>query len=275
MNLELWEEELDDYFKGQIDLEMLKKIQQEIKADLPESYKNLMRIRNGFYLKNKYFPTDTPNSWANNSVYVDFLYGIGEDPGLLDSIDLRREWGIRSKKLLVISSAPPMFICLDYRTRKNPSVIFIDVDQNQEIKLAEEFGDFVNGLVDYIEEEEISLYDTGLSEQEIKDHYNKIDDVIIKGKPSEIDRLFTKILSTKNELIRYMVEKMKQHENPKVQFYLMLYLSECAEGNNKGRIEDDYLLEALNEISNSKNKDAKALAIYSLKELSKRLNLNV
>jgi len=80
MNLELWEEELDDYFKGQIDLEMLKKIQQEIKADLPESYKNLMRIRNGFYLKNKYFPTDTPNSWANNSVYVDFLYGIGEDP---------------------------------------------------------------------------------------------------------------------------------------------------------------------------------------------------
>ena len=275
MNLELWEEELDDYFKGQIDLEMLKKIQQEIKADLPESYKNLMRKRNGFYLKNKYFPTDTPNSWANNSVYVDFLYGIGEDPGLLDSIDLRREWGIRSKKLLVISSAPPMFICLDYRTRKNPSVIFIDVDQNQEIKLAEEFGDFVNGLVDYIEEEEISLYDTGLSEQEIKDHYNKIDDVIIKGKPSEIDRLFTKILSTKNELIRYMVEKMKQHENPKVQFYLMLYLSECAEGNNKGRIEDDYLLEALNEISNSKNKDSKALAIYSLKELNKRLNLDV
>lgn len=275
MNLALWEEELDDYFKGQIDFEMLKKIQQELKADLPESYIKLMIQRNGFYLKNKYFPTDTFNSWANNSVYVDFLYGIGKDPGLLDNMELRREWGIRSKKLLVISSSPPMFICLDYRTRKNPSVIFIDVEQNQEIKLANSFEDFISGLVDYIEEDEINLYDTVLSERKIKDHYNKIDDVIIKGKPSEIDRLFTKILSTNHELIRYMVEKMKQHENPKVQFYLMLYFSECAEGNNKGMIEDDYLLEALNEISNSKNKDAKALAIYSLKELNKRLNLNV
>ncbi|MGE7981370.1 SMI1/KNR4 family protein [Solibacillus sp. NPDC093137] len=273
MNLELWEEELDDYFKGQIDLEMLTKIQQELKADLPESYINLMRQRNGFYLKNKYFPTDTPNSWANNSVYVDFLYGIGEGPGLLDNMDIRKEWGIRNKKLLVISSDAPMFICLDYRKRKNPSVIFIDVDQNQEIKLAEDFESFINGLVDYIEEEEISLYDTGLSEREIKEYYNKIDDVIVKGKPSEIDRLFTKILSINNELIRYMVEKMRQHEKPKVQLYLMLYLSACAEGDNKGMIEDDYLLEALNEISNSKNKDAKALAIYSLKELNKRLNL--
>ena len=128
MNLALWEEEFDDYFKGQIDFEMLKKIQQELKADLPESYKNLMIQRNGFYLKSKYFPTDTPNSWANNSVYVDFLYGIGKDLGVLDNMELRREWGIRSKKLLIISSAPPMFICLDYRTRKNPSVIFIDVE---------------------------------------------------------------------------------------------------------------------------------------------------
>lgn len=235
----------------------------------------IIRIYNVAETHNSCRPTDTPNSWANNSVYVDFLYGIGKDPGLLDSMELRREWGIRSKKLLVISSSPPIFICLDYRTRKIPSVIFIDVEQNQEIKLAEDIEDFVNGLVVYIEEEEISLDDTGLSEREIKDYYNIIDNVIIKGKPSEVDRLFTKIISTNNELIRYMVEKMKQHENPKVQFYLMLYLSECAEGNNKGRIEDDYLLEALNEISNSKNKDAKALAIYSLKELNKRLNITV
>lgn len=60
-----------------------------------------MKKRNGFYLNKKYFPTSTPNSWANNSVYVDFLYGIGENPGLLDNIYLRKECGIRSKKLLI------------------------------------------------------------------------------------------------------------------------------------------------------------------------------
>ncbi|MER2000180.1 MAG: SMI1/KNR4 family protein [Lysinibacillus sp.] len=272
MILELWEEELDDYFKGEIDLELLKRIQHELKADLPESYKNLMTQRNGFYLKNKYYPTDIPNSWANNSVYIDFLYGIGEGPGLLDNLYLRKEWGIPNKKLLIISSAPPTFICLDYRKRKNPSVIFIDVEQNQEIKLAENFEIFINGLVDYIEEEEIRL-DTELSQHELKDYYNKIDDVIKKGKPSEIDGLFTKVLSTNNELIRYMIEKMRYHENPKVQFYLMLFLSECAEGGNKGTIEDDNLLEVLTEISISKNKDAKALAIYSLQQFNNRHKL--
>ena len=272
MNLDIWEEEYDHYFKGPFNSEMLKKIQQQLEIDLPESYINLMTKRNGFYLKYKYFPTNTPNSCANNYVYVDFLYGIGENPGLLDSLYLRREWGIRSKKLVIISENPPIFICLDYRRSKNPSVIFIDVEQNQEIKLAKNFEEFIAGLVDYIEEKEINLYDNVVSYREIKDFYNKVDDVILKGKPTEIDRVFTKILSTNNELIRYMVEKMRLHENPKVQFYLMLFLSECAEGNNKGVIEDDYLQEVLNEISNSKNRDAKNLAIYSLKEMNQRLN---
>jgi hypothetical protein len=273
MNLDLWEEETDDFYKGVVDLETLERFQKEIKLDLPKSYINLLTKRNGFYLKKKYFPTTVSNSWANNFVFVDFLYGLGENPGLLDSNYLRKEWGIRSKKLLIISAEPPMFVCLDYRSKKCPSIIFIDVEQNQEIKLAKNFDEFINGLVEEIKEDDINPYNDILSEQQVKDYYSKIDSIIIKGKPNEIDRFFTKTLSTNNELIRYMVEKMRHHENPKVQFYLMLFLSECAEGNNKGIIEDDYLLEVLNEISTSKNKDAKGLAIYSLKKLNKRLNI--
>ena len=89
-----------------------------------------MKQRNGFYLKKSYFPTTIPTSWANNSVYVDFLYGIGENTGLLDSIYFRKEWGIRSRKLLIESAEPPMFVCLVYRKNENPSVNFIDVEQN-------------------------------------------------------------------------------------------------------------------------------------------------
>jgi hypothetical protein len=273
MNAELWEEEFDDYFRGQVDLEKIEKIQQELNVDLPESYIKLMAKRNGFYLKRRYFPVTVPNSWANNSVYVDFSYGIGEEPGILDNIYLRKEWGIRSKKLLIISANPPMFICLDYRGRKNPSVVFIDVDQNQEIKLAKTFQEFINGLVDYIEDVEVEPYDSELSAQEIKDYYAKIDEVMQKGKPGEIDRFFTKILSTNTELIRYMVEKMRQHEKPKVHFYLLLYLSCCAEGLNKGSVEDDYLLEVLNELAESKNRDVKDFSLYSLKALKNRLSM--
>lgn len=274
MKLDLWEAEKDDYFIGTLDIETVEKVQQQLKLTLPDSYIRLMKERNGFYLKKKYYPTTTPNNWANNSVCADYLYGIGKEEGILETIYLRKEWGIRSEKLVIISAAPPIFICLDYRKRKNPTVTFLDVDEKQDFQIANDFKEFISGLVDYIEDEEIDLYDDELSEQEIKNYYDKIDAMIAKGKPGEIDRLFTKILSTNNELIRYMVDKMRYHPNGKVQFYLMLYLSECAEGNNKGTIEDDHLLEILNEISTSKNKDAKAFAIHSLEKLHIRLEIS-
>lgn len=271
MSLEvLWAEELDEYYKGEIGSEIVENIQKELNVDLPDSYIQLMMQRNGFYLKKKYYPTNTPNSWANNSVHVEFLYGLGQEPGLLDNLYLRKEWGIRSKKLLIISEEAPMFICLDYRKRKNPTVIFIDVEQNQEIKLADNFREFISGLVNHIEDIELDLNEAELSEQEMKDYYAKIDEVIKNGKPADIDRFFTKILSTNNDLIRYMVEKMRQHEKPKVHFNLLLFLSCCAEGDNKGILEDDYLLEVLNELSESKNKAVRDFSLHSLKALHNR-----
>ncbi|KIL49530.1 SMI1/KNR4 family protein [Jeotgalibacillus soli] len=272
--MQLWDDELDDNFIGELNEETLQKVQRELQVDLPELYINVMKKRNGFYLVKKYYPTTIPNSWANNSVYVNELYGIGEDSGLIDTIYLRKEWGIRSKKLVIISAEPPTFICLDYRRRKNPIITFIDVEANQEIKLAKDFEEFINGLVEEIKELEVGPFDdTSLTRQQIKDYYSKIDHVILKGKPAEVDRVFVKILSTNNELIRYMVEKMRKHEKAKVHFNLLLFLSCCAEGENKGIIEDDYLLDVLNELSQSKNRDVREFSLYSLKELHKRLNI--
>ena len=45
MNLDLWEEELDDYFKGEVNLETIRKIQQELKLDLP----SIVKVTNGNY----------------------------------------------------------------------------------------------------------------------------------------------------------------------------------------------------------------------------------
>ena len=158
---------------------------------------------------------------------------------------------------------------MDYRKKKNLSVLFIDVDEKQEIKLANSFEEFLEGLVEEIAEETSS--DT-LSKQQFQDYYRKIDDVILNGKPSEIDRMLTKVLSN-NELVRYLVEKMRRHEKPKVHLYLVLFLLTCAEGYNKGMIEDKYLLEVLTEFSTNKNKDVKAFAVMGLAELEKRLKI--
>jgi hypothetical protein len=52
---------------------------------------------------------------------------------------------------------------------------------------------------------------------------------------------FFKIISTNKNQIAYILDKMLRHSEPKVQFYLMLYLSECGVVNNQGMIlEDDF-----------------------------------
>ncbi len=255
--------------------EMVEIAEEELNIKLPNSYINILKQQNGGYIKYNAHPSDVPTSWADDHVNVDHLFGIGmgKDKGILESEYLIQEWDL-PKGVVLISGDGHSWIALDYRNSKTePPVIFIDVEQNQEIRLAKNFEKFINGLVDYNEEEEIDLSDTILSEQEIKDYYASIDDVIRKGTPKEIDRLFTKILSTKNELIRYMVEKMRHHEKPKVHFNLLLFLSCCAEGGNKGILGDDYLFDVLHELSKSKNKEVREYALFSLKQLQSRLNL--
>ncbi|MFC7371371.1 SMI1/KNR4 family protein [Fictibacillus iocasae] len=265
----LYEKEKDAYYKGEVTDELVTAVQNELGVVLPDAYLQLMRERNGFALKKKYFPTSVPNSWANNSVCVDHLLGLGAEPGLLDNDYLRREWGIRSKKVIILSAEPPLFICLDYRRKKQPAVVFIDVDEKKEILLAPDFASFIDGLQDEIEERP-ETEDT-LSQEQISEFYLKIDQMIEKGKPGEIDRLFTKVLSTNHELIRYMVRKMKVHALSKVHFNLLLFLVCCSQGDNKGIIEDGELREMLDEFSLSKNRDVRDMALYSLNEMKKRV----
>ncbi|MCM3595613.1 SMI1/KNR4 family protein [Metabacillus idriensis] len=272
MNL-LWAEEFDEFYKGDIKKEMIEKVQKELKIELPSSYIKLMTKRNGFILNKKYFHTSIPNGGANNYVHINYIYGVGEEPGLLDNIYLKKEWGISSKGLIILSADPPMFVCLDYRNKNNPSVIFIDIDINQEINLASTFEEFICGLEEYIEEEQL-ISTEELSKQQIQDYNLKIDQLISKGKPKEIDHLLTEILSTNNELIRHLAEKMRQHPDGKVHKVLLLFLLSCAQGDNKGILKDEYLYEILEELKNSKNREAKELALFSLQELNKRISFN-
>ncbi|MFC4100569.1 SMI1/KNR4 family protein [Paenibacillus xanthanilyticus] len=272
MKSSLWEEAHDDYYKGEFDEDTLARVQEALKVVLPASYVELMKRRNGFRCARKYFPCPEPTSWANNSVQVDFLYGIGEDPGILDSLYLRKEWGIRSGRIVLLSADPPMFVGLDYRSagKREPSVVFIDVERKQDIRLAATFAAFVEGLESNIEEDEQQADGVVTDEQE-RTLRAKIDQAMEDGKPGEIDKLFTTILSTNRQLIRYMVERMRGHANPKVHLYLMLFLMCCAEGDNPGMIEDEALEDMLIGLADSRNKDVRALVEYSLEKLRKRL----
>ncbi|MEC2074038.1 SMI1/KNR4 family protein [Alkalihalophilus marmarensis] len=254
--------------------EMIKKAEADLEIKLPDSYIKLLKQQNGGYLKFNAHPTDVQTSWASNHVQVDHLFGIGvgTEKGILDSSYLIQEWDL-PENIVLISGDGHAWIALDYRnTNSEPAVMYIDVEQEHELQLAHNFESFINGLIDYSEEEEVDIAESELSDQEIKDYYTQIDDVIKNGTPKDIDRLLTKVLSTTNELIRYMVEKMRQHEKPKVHYNLLLFLMCCAEGGNKGILEDEYLDEVLQELYLSKNKDVKELAQYSLEQLQSRLH---
>ncbi|OLS38234.1 hypothetical protein BTR22_07010 [Alkalihalophilus pseudofirmus] len=269
----IWHED-NDYGKLKpLTDEMVRIAEDDLGIKLPDSYLQLLKQQNGGYLIFNAHPTDVPTSWASNHVQVDHLFGIGigTEKGILDSSYLIQEWDL-PENIVLISGDGHAWIALDYRqTKTEPPVMYIDLEQEQEFLLANNFESFINGLIDYSEEEEVDIPEAELSDQEIKDFYTQIDDVIKNGTPKDIDRLLTKVLSTTNELIRYMVEKMRQHEKPKVHFYLLLFLMCCAEGGNKGILEDDYLDEVLQELYLSKNKDVKELAQYSLEQLKSRL----
>lgn len=270
----IWQED-NDYGKLEtLTDEAVKKAEEKLGVKLSDSYINLLKQQNGGYLNYNAHPAEGATTWADGYAGVDHILGIGlgEERGILDSEYLIQEWDL-PKNIVLISGDGHTWIALDYRSNEaEPAIIYIDTEQQQEIMLAKNFEGFINGLIEY-SEEEMDTPDSEVSEQETKEYYSKIDNLMETGTPKEINNLFAKILSTNNELIRYMVERMRRHKKPKVHFKLLLFLSCCAEGDNKGILEDDYLLDVLQELSLSQNKDVKEFALYSLKQLQNRLGI--
>lgn len=148
----IWQED-NEYGKLEpLSDEVVKKAEDILKIKLPNSYINILKQQNGGCIKFNAHPSDVPTSWADDHVNVDHLFGIGlgKEKGILESEYLIQEWGL-PKNVLLISGDGHSWIALDYRNSKaEPPVIFIDVEQNQEIRLAKNFEEFINGLVDYI-----------------------------------------------------------------------------------------------------------------------------
>ena len=124
---------------------------------LPASYLDLLRRQNGGYLARSVFPTDVKNHSADGYVPVDYLAGISPDEGAYNSIlctdYMEREWGL-PPGLVLLCGDGHTWIALDYRDgRPEPGVSFIDVEMEQEIRLADSFAEFLGKLTDEEPEE--------------------------------------------------------------------------------------------------------------------------
>ena len=64
----------------------------------------------------------------------------------MDTDYMTKEWGLPEKQILLTGDGH-WWITLDYRDSETPSVKWIDVECDEEIKIADNFDQFINGLV--------------------------------------------------------------------------------------------------------------------------------
>lgn len=182
------------------------KAEEHFGVKLPREYVELLRIQNGGYLLK-----DSINIGVEidneHTLAIDYLLGIKEDKGIMETGYLLNEWGIDSNHLIVISGDGHYFIVLDYREdQNNPKVAYLISDSGELIELFPTFYEIMNELVP--DESEISY-----------DHEEEINQFL--RNPNLVDA--KKLVNSENEDLIYQgIEYWNQTGKDKSEFNRLL-----------------------------------------------------
>lgn len=131
---------------------MLATAESELGVKLPGKLVQLLRIQNGGYTRGFAYPMTQKTTWVQDHVPLSELFGIILDKNvataqnIMDSHYMTKEWGLPEKQVLLTGDGH-WWITLDYRDNETPCVKWIDIECDQEIKIAGDFDQFINGLV--------------------------------------------------------------------------------------------------------------------------------
>ncbi|MGE7184093.1 SMI1/KNR4 family protein [Peribacillus sp. NPDC006672] len=136
---------LDEHELDELTDEEIKRVEHLFKFKLPTSYIELMKIKNGGELEYRIFPCDS--TIEDGELIVDFLYGISEKDGIGQTFYFVKEWGLPND-LILLSGDGHSWFALDYRGAEkiDPPVVYIDTEQNLDVKIAQNFTEFVDKL---------------------------------------------------------------------------------------------------------------------------------
>ena len=151
----------DDFFDDdeegecpQLKPAMVRAAEKSLGYRLPAAYVDLLKVRNGGYLKRSFFPTTKCPRWAEDHVAFDHIMGIGEE-GIDDELGskyLIAEWDYPDVGVVISSDGHTAFM-LDYRKcgkEGEPRVIWIDVETGGKgpnvVVLAPDFASFLEKL---------------------------------------------------------------------------------------------------------------------------------
>ncbi|WP_270181261.1 SMI1/KNR4 family protein [Alkalihalobacillus sp. CinArs1] len=137
--MDVWDDQRDSIYKLKpITERKMDRYEKKINRGLPESYKELVLKQNGGYIKQNAVKTADDTYLA-----IDHIYGIGR-PGLLDSLDVIKEWGLKDNIILFSGDGNDWF-AFDYSI-DTPTIIYIEGESNEVIKVASSFDEFLTKL---------------------------------------------------------------------------------------------------------------------------------
>lgn len=147
---EFWDS--NDYNHPPLTDDILRSAEKKLGVKLPTRLIELLRIQNGGYTKGFVFPMTQRTTWADNHVPLSDLFGIVIDKNIqsgqniMDSEYMIKEWGLPENQVLLTGDGH-WWITLDYRGREDPIIKWIDGECNEEVKIADTFDEFIDGLV--------------------------------------------------------------------------------------------------------------------------------
>ncbi len=140
------------YNHPQLTDEMISEAEEKLGVTLPSEFIDLLKTQNGGYTHGFVLPMSQSTSWAEDHIPLNDLFGIVTDPSIetaqniLDTEYMTEEWGLPEKQVL-LSGEGHWWITLDYRDSDTPSVAWIDVECEEEFKVADSFSEFMKNLV--------------------------------------------------------------------------------------------------------------------------------
>ncbi len=132
----------------------IKEVENKIGYKLPSQLFELYTQKNGVYFEGAYFPVNESNSWSNDHICIECLFGIGTEMGIeqINQKAFRTDWGYPDIGLVIGDTPSSMHavIMLDYRHYSNPSVVFVDTPRRHHnakiIHLANNFESFYKSI---------------------------------------------------------------------------------------------------------------------------------
>ncbi|MGE7185304.1 SMI1/KNR4 family protein [Peribacillus sp. NPDC006672] len=179
----IWEDyEDDEYQLDKLTVEDITLAEKELNIKIPKEYIDLLKEKNGGYLKYQSLPVNFKNSWADDHVPINVLFGIKKNEGIFESKLLLNEWGIKEENFITISGDGHTWIVMDYRKNKiEPEITFIDIEENKTTVIFKSFKEMINNLYEHIEDDfDVSEFEYEMSTERAKKlmKSNNIEDIV-------------------------------------------------------------------------------------------------